>query len=192
MKFLKLLPVIIFAMFASASFAQGLGPDAGAKLPHDLSLMATSGKVESFDSLKGEKGGAIFFVRSVDWCPYCKAQANELNGRAAEFYERGITPILLSYDTPEIQKNFHDAGNFTVPILSDVGSVVIKKFGVLNDSTSPTSRLYGYPHPIVFLVKPDGTIHEKLYVESDTVVNGTSVKDRPEIDVILAAIDAMD
>lgn len=191
MKIFKILPIIIVALMANFANAQGLGPDAGAMLPHDLSLMATSGKVENHSSLTGEKGTAIFFVRSVDWCPFCKKQAMELNDRAADFVKRGVNPIMISYDTPEIQKSFSDQNNFTVPLLSDGGSKVIKEFGVLNDSGSPDSKLYGYPHPIVFIVSPDGVIKDKLYVESDTVVNGTSVKDRPEIDVILAAIDKM-
>ena len=192
MKIFKILPIIIVAVMANMASAQGLGPDKGAMLPHDLSLMATSGKVENHSSLTGEKGTAIFFVRSVDWCPFCKKQAMELNDRAADFVARGVNPVMISYDTPEIQKDFSDQNNFTVPLLSDGGSKVIKEFGVLNDSASPDSRLYGYPHPIVFLVSPDGVIQDKLYVESDTVVNGTSVKDRPEIDTIIAAIDAMD
>ncbi|MCC3860195.1 peroxiredoxin family protein [Pseudemcibacter aquimaris] len=192
MKILKLLPIVIMVLFAQNANAQGLGPDAGAKIPHDLSLMATSGQVENLDSLKSENGIALFFVRSVDWCPYCKTQAKEVNERAQDFLDRGITPVLISYDDPQIQKDFFDKEGFSVPLLADVGSVVIKEFGILNDSTSPESKYYGYPHPIVFLISPDGVIKNKLYVESDTIVNGSSYKERPEIDAILEAIDAMD
>ena len=145
------------------------------------------------DSLKGERGMTIFFVRSFDWCPYCQKQTIDVNGRAAEFRERGMTPIFISYDTPVIQKNFYDRYKFTMPILSDEENDVINAFDVLNaDSISERSPIYGYPHPIVFLISPDGIIRDKLYIENEDSPIGSSYKDRPEVDVILAAIDEMD
>lgn len=192
-KILKVVMGIAAFMVAGSlsAQAQGVGPEPGSKIPHDLSLMATTGKMENLSSLSGDKGIALFFVRSLDWCPFCKTQAKDVNERAAEFVERGVNPVLISYDTPEIQKNFHGEFDFTMTSLSDVGSNAIKAFGVLNDATSPDSPVYGYPHPVVFLISPDGTIKSRLYIESDTIVGGTSVRDRPEIDVILAEVDKM-
>lgn len=192
----KLVLLFYFSFLSTSGYAQnsslGLGPDIGTMIPHDLSLMNTSGKVENFDALKGDKGLAIFFVRSFDWCPYCQKQAIDVNGRASEFRDRGINPIFISYDTPTIQKNFYGRHKFTVPILSDEENVVINTFDVLNaDSISERSPIYGYPHPIVFLVSPDGMIQDKLYIENENSPIGSSYKDRPEIDVILAAIDKM-
>jgi peroxiredoxin len=185
--------ISIFSAYAYAqNSSSGLGPDTGTTIPHDLSLMNTSGKVENFDALKGDNGLAIFFVRSFDWCPYCQQQAIEVNGRASEFRDRSINPIFISYDTATIQKTFFDRHNFTMPILSDAENVVINAFDVLNkDSISERSPLYGYPHPIVFLVGPDGKTQDKLYIENENSPIGSSYKDRPEIDIILAAIDDM-
>ncbi len=187
----KLLIVISVSLFTVSAQAQDLGPAEGTKIPHDLSLMTTAGKVENFDDLKGENGLALFFVRSVDWCPHCKRQAIEVNGRAQEFRDRGINPIFVSYDSPEIQKNFYGANNFTMPFLSDAENEVINAFGVLNsDSISERNPLYGYPHPLVFIVTPDGTIKSKLYVEKEDGTYGSAVRERPEIADILAAIGA--
>ena len=191
----KLLILLTMSLVSATAFAQkgtsSLGPDIGVKIPHDLSFMATSGQIESFDSLKGENGVAIFFTRSFTWCPYCQKQAREVNERAAEFKSRGLIPVFVSYDTPEIQKNFYDKWEFTIPILSDTGLESITAFDVLNEDTSKSSPIYGYPHPIVFIVSPDGIIRSKLYIESETIVNGSSYKERPEIDAILAAIVEM-
>ena len=187
--------MFISSIFSTIGYGQnsspGLGPNIGTTIPHDLSLMNTSGIVENFDTLKGDNGLAIFFVRSFDWCPYCQKQAINVNKRASEFRGRGINPIFISYDTPVIQKTFYDRHSFTVPILSDEKNVVIDAFDVLNtDSISPRSPLYGYPHPIVFLISPDGTIQDKLYIENKNSPVGSSYKDRPEIDVILSRTDA--
>lgn len=192
----KIIILFVFTIFSMSANAQepmsGLGPDTGTAMPHDLSLMNTSGTVDNFDTLKGEKGMVVFFVRSFDWCPYCQRQAIEVNGRASEFRDRGINPVFISYDTAKIQKEFYDRHDFTMPILSDADNEVINAFGVLNaDSISERSPIYGYPHPIVFLISPDGVIQEKLYIENENSPIGSSFKDRPEIDDILSAIDNM-
>ena len=191
----KLFALLVLSLLSIATLAQaqesGLGPDIGTKIPHDLSLMGTSGEMENFDRLKGDKGLAIFFTRSFDWCPFCQTQAKEVNAEAAAFRSRGFNPIFISYDTPEIQKNFTDRWEFTMPLLSDTGLEAIKAFGVLNENTSESSPLYGYPHPIVFLVDTDGVIQSKLYIENEAGTSGSSYRDRPGIDVILKAIDEM-
>lgn len=189
----KILIILSISLFTVATQAQDLGPAEGEKIPHDLSLITTAGKVENFDDLKGENGVALFFVRSFDWCPYCQRQAIEVNGRAQEFRDRGFTPIFLSYDSPEIQKEFYEKNEFTMPILSDDENVVINAFGVLNaDSISERNPLYGYPHPLVFIIDPDGTIQSKLYIEKEDGSFGSNYRERPEIDDILAAIDTLD
>lgn len=188
----KIMILLIFSLVSSVASAQELGPMTGTKIPHDLSMMTTSGKMENYADLSGENGLAIFFVRSFDWCPYCQTQAKDVNSRAADFESRGINPVFISYDTPEIQKNFYDRWQFTVPILSDPQSEVIKAFDILNtDGVSVDSPIFGFPHPIVFIVGTDGTIRDKLYVESETQINGSSYKERPPVDDILAAIDKL-
>lgn len=187
----KILMVVTISLYTFSAQAQDLGPAEGSRIPHDLALMTTAGKVENFDDLKGEKGLALFFVRSFDWCPYCQRQAIEVNGRAQEFRDRGINPVFISYDSPEIQAKFYGENEFTMPILSDAENEVINAFGVLNaDSISERNPLYGYPHPLVFIIDPDGTIKSKLYIEKEDGTFGSNYRERPEIDDILAAIDA--
>tara|TARA_R110002096_G_scaffold416576_3_gene619605 strand:+ start:48329 stop:48922 length:594 start_codon:yes stop_codon:yes gene_type:complete len=192
----KTIVLLILSLISSIAIAQEpkqeLGPMIGAKIPHDLTMMTTNGKIENYKNLSGENGLAIFFVRSFDWCPYCQTQAKDVNARAADFQSRDINPVFISYDTPDIQKNFYDRWQFVVPILSDPQSEVIKAFDILNtDGVSEDSPIFGFPHPIVFIVGTDGTIRDKLYIESETQINGSSYKERPPIDDILAAIDEL-
>lgn len=193
----KIIALLFLSLTGSVSMAQEvkqeLGPNIGTKIPHDLTMMTTNGKLENYSGLSGKNGLAVFFVRSFDWCPYCQTQAKDVNSRASEFKNRGINPVFISYDTPEIQKNFYDRWKFTIPILSDPNSEVIHAFDILNtDGVSKDSPIYGFPHPIVFIVGTDGTIKDKLYIESETKINGSSYKERPPIDAILAAIDMLE
>lgn len=61
---------ILSAFFFSALFAAGTatdrGPAAGAQIPK-FSLRDQTGKLQTFDSVKGPKGAIIVFYRSADW-----------------------------------------------------------------------------------------------------------------------------
>ncbi len=57
----KLFALFAISLFAGTASAQELGPATGTKIPHDLSLMTTAGKIENFDDLKGGKWPRAFF-----------------------------------------------------------------------------------------------------------------------------------
>ena len=55
----------------------------------------------------------------------------------------------------------------TVPMLSDPGSEIIRRFGVLNETIpAHNARDYGIPHPGTFLVDEQGIIRDKFFEES--------------------------
>lgn len=166
-----------------------LGPALGETIPHDLSLATAEGDKKNFDSLTGEKGMALFFIRSVDWCPYCQAQAIEVDGRTEEFQDRGLKVVFLSYDPPEEQQAFIKRRKIKSVLLSDIESEVIKEFGLLNENYEAGSRGYGVPHPAVFIVSNDREVAAKLY-ESDFLSNDKSYRNRPAVDLILETVDA--
>lgn len=165
-----------------------LGPEIGAAIPHDLNIADANGEQKDFGALTGENGMALFFIRSVDWCPYCKAQAIEVDGRAEEFEERGLSVVFLSYDEPMKQQEFIERRNIKSVVLSDTQSEVIKSFGLLNENYERDSRAYGVPHPAVFIVNNDKTVAAKLY-EEDFLTNAKSYRNRPAVDLILDAVD---
>jgi DsbC/DsbD-like thiol-disulfide interchange protein len=60
---------------------------------------------------------------------------------------------------------FGEAQKITFPMLSDKGSVVIRKFGIVNTNVpSDVTRFYGMPFPGQYLLAPDGTVREKLFL----------------------------
>jgi Disulphide bond corrector protein DsbC/AhpC/TSA family len=53
------------------------------------------------------------------------------------------------------------------PLLSDVGSKVIRAFGILNTNVPEDHpMMYGMPWPGEYLIAPDGTVRDKLFLPS--------------------------
>ena len=179
---------LCFPAAADEAVPAELGPAIGATIPHDLSIMSASNVVHSFDTLVGEKGMALFFIRSVDWCPYCQAQAIEVDGRAQEFEDRGLSIVFLSYDPPADQREFIKRRKINSVLLSDQESEIIDAFGLRNEDYEPDSRGHGVPHPVIFIINSDKTIAAKLY-EDDFLSNAKSYRNRPAVDIILDAVD---
>ena len=168
--------------------APDLGPTLGDKIPHDLTVMTALGDETSFQQLTGEKGLVLFFVRSVDWCPFCRAQAVDVNKRIAEFNDRGLNVAFVSYDAPTKQAPFVRKWGFEPALLSDEKIEVIEAFGLRNETHKEGSRFFGIPHPAVFIINNEKGIVGKLY-EEDYISNAKSYRERPAVDVILDVAD---
>lgn len=72
---------------------------------------------------------------------------------------------MITYDSPELQQKFIDAGSITYPFISDVDAETMKALGILNTDYSPGDSAYGIPYPGVFVLDPDGKIVGKIFVE---------------------------
>ena len=59
---------------------------------------------------------------------------------------------------------FARAHQITFPMLSDKGSAVIRRYGILNTNIPPTHMFYGIPFPGEFLVAPDGRVADKVFL----------------------------
>jgi peroxiredoxin len=173
-----------------------LGPQVGERVP-DFSLKDQTGKTWTRQSITGPKGAMLVFVRSADWCPYCKTQLVDLQTGVAELRKRGLGVATISYDPPEILASFAKQHGITYPMLSDAGSATIKKFGLLNpvpewalgpDRDDPavqaevqkyvsvrqaTANMVGMAFPGNFILDPQGRVKsrsfEDFYVERNTV-----------------------
>jgi len=64
-----------------------------------------------------------------------------------------------------VLRRFAETYHVTYPMLSDHGSVVIRKFGILNTNVPPdVTRFYGIPFPGQYLLSPDGTVKDKVFL----------------------------
>ena len=79
---------------------------------------------------------------------------------------KGIRIAAVSFDTVETLKHFAGRADIGFPLLSDPDSVLIKRFGILNESVAKDHRFYGIPNPGEYLVNPDRTVRAKYFEES--------------------------
>jgi Disulphide bond corrector protein DsbC/AhpC/TSA family len=75
-----------------------------------------------------------------------------------------VNVASISYDSREILDRFADQYRITYPMLSDHDSLIIRKFGILNTNVPPGTRFYGIPFPGQYLLTPDGTVRDKLFL----------------------------
>ena len=145
---------------------QKLGPQVGARVP-DFSLPDQHGQTRTLQSLMGPKGLMLVFFRSADWCPYCKTQLAELETRVADLKKNGFGLAAISYDPVPVLADFTTRRHITFPLLSDVGSVLIKRYGILN-TTVPESnqQSYGIPFPGTFMVNPQGVVTSRFFEQA--------------------------
>ena len=79
----------------------------------------------------------------------------------------GINAASITYDSREVLSNFGDAHKIEYPLLSDVGSKVIRAFGILNTNVPEDHKMmYGMPWPGDYLIAPDSAVRDKLFLRS--------------------------
>jgi hypothetical protein len=61
---------------------------------------------------------------------------------------------------------FASAHQITLPLLSDKGSAVIRRYGILNTNIPRTHMFYGIPFPGEYLIAPDGRVTDKVFLPS--------------------------
>ena len=155
--------------------------------------------MRTLESVMGSRGAMLVFVRSADWCPFCRTQLVELQGRVEELRRQGLGLAAISYDSRDILADFARRQGITFALLSDVGSATIKRYGILNTvaedalgpngkdpsvladlriyatAGEPTERLRGIPFPGTFVVDRRGRVtsrfFEDYYWERNTTSN---------------------
>jgi AhpC/TSA family/Disulphide bond corrector protein DsbC len=97
----------------------------------------------------------------------------ELQGRLADIRKAGMGLAAISYDPVPVLADFSVRRGITFSLLSDAGSVTIKRYGLLNTTVDPKNQLYGYPFPGTFVVNRQGVVtarfFEQIYQERNTV-----------------------
>lgn len=121
----------------------------------------------------------------------------ELQSRTKELTDKGLGLAVISYDPPETIAAFSKQRGITFPMLSDVGSVTIKRYGILNtvamelagpnakdpaladdiktyvSVVGPNARMAGIAFPGTFILDRNGRVKsrffEDFYIERNTV-----------------------
>ena len=111
----------------------------------------------------------------------------ELQSRTKELKDKGLGLALISYDAPEIVAAFSKQHGITFPLLSDVGSETIKRYGILNtvamelagpnandpaladdiktyvSVVAPNARMAGIAFPGTFILDRDGRVKSRFF-----------------------------
>ena len=74
--------------------------------------------------------------------------------------------MAISYDSPETLKKFAESCGIRFPLISDAGSAIIKRFGILNEEQEPGTRSYGIPHPGTFIVDRKGVVTARFFEDA--------------------------
>lgn len=164
-----------FAQQSAAPQADMVGPMVGSTAP-ELNVVTSSGDPATLATLAGEKGTAIAFIRSLDWCPYCQKQAIGLEAAKAPLEEAGWSLVALSYDSPDTLAGFAADKGLSYTLVSDEASEAIKAYGLLNEDMKEGSKYYGIPHPAILFIRTDGTVAAILREEG--------YKDRPQVEAV--------
>lgn len=90
----------------------------------------------------------------------------ELQSRYADIQKQGFGLVSILYDSPETLKKFADSRSITFPLVSDPGSAIIKRFGLLNETVDQKTRAWGIPHPGTFIVTPSGVVTARFFEDA--------------------------
>lgn len=149
--------------------AEQPGLKVGVTAPN-FTLQDATGHEVSLKTLVAQGKVALAFVRSADWCPFCRRQLQELQKNLPEITAAGIQLVAISYDSPATNAAAVAKLGVTFPLLSDPGSKVIDAYGIRN--LEAKGRGAGIPHPVLYLLDRQGVIRVKLMRDG--------YRDRPE------------
>jgi hypothetical protein len=90
----------------------------------------------------------------------------ELQSRVAELKAQGLGLAAISYDAPDVLRKFSQSRGITFPLISDPGSAIIKRYGLLNTTVEPGTRNYGIPFPGTLIVDTRGVVRSRFFEEA--------------------------
>lgn len=157
------------------------GPMVGTVIPSDLSSIDQNGKPRNFDDLVGENGMVLVFVRSADWCPFCKRQLKDISTGADDLTALGYSLVSLSYDNLENIQRYAEENQPNFTMLSDTESEVIDAFQIRNEKYGSKHFANGVPHPMIFVIGNDKIVQKKFAEEG--------YRNRPPVSLVTAFLD---
>jgi len=87
----------------------------------------------------------------------------ELDKELDALRERGLGVAALSYDSVAILEEFSKRKRIRYPLLSDPGSSIIRRFGLLNPDFPEGDPAHGVPWPGSLVIDAHGLVQAKLF-----------------------------
>lgn len=168
--------VLALLLLSSLGVAEQPGLKIGESAP-DFRLASSTGGSVALKSALADGPVALVFVRSADWCPFCRRQLTDLQAALKDIETAGLRLIAVSYDAPSTGAAAAKKLGLTYPLLSDPDSKVITAYGILNHEAMGKGA--GIAHPVAFILDRQGVIRAKLMRDD--------YRDRPESTELIAA-----
>jgi hypothetical protein len=87
----------------------------------------------------------------------------QLQDRLRDIRAKGLGLAAISYDPPDTLKRFAERYRIEFPLLSDKGSAIIRRYGLLNETIAKDSSTFGVPHPGTFIVDRGGKVTSRFF-----------------------------
>ena len=163
-----------------ASFALEAAAGAGAVAP-DFRLPGVKGDLVSLTDLLQQGPVVVAFYRG-GWCPYCNIQLRAYQAAMPEMTALGARLVAISPQLPEQSFSTAQADELTFEVVSDVGNVAARRFGLVyalpeelraalrsNNKALPGingDESWELPVPATYVIAQDGRI-ALAYIEVD-------------------------
>src|SRR3954454_13248950 len=96
----------------------------------DFVLPDTHGHVLALKTLLDRGPVVISFYRG-SWCPFCNLELRGLQRVLPEIAQMGASLVAISPQLPDSSLSTEEKNQLTFPVLSDVGNIVAKRFGIV-------------------------------------------------------------
>jgi len=160
---LMLAPALVGAPQAFADEARPIGPANGADVSAIIAGVDQAGEARTFDDLTGDAGLVVFFNRSLDWCPFCRVQAVEIEAAFDDFHARGYGVVIVTSDSQEILARYGLRHETRTTLLSDPEAVLVRALDLLDPAFPEGHRHHGLPYPATLILDADGALQDLLF-----------------------------
>ena len=104
----------------------------------DFSLPDAHGQMVALKTLLDRGPVVISFYRG-GWCPFCNLELRGLQRVLPEIVQMGASLVAISPQLPDNSLSTQEKNQLTFPVLSDVGNIEAKRFGIV--FTPPTALI---------------------------------------------------
>jgi peroxiredoxin len=120
------------------------------------------------------KGSAVVSFYRGGWCPYCNLELRALQSALPEIRRLGAELVAISPQTPDESLSTAEKNNLAFAVLSDIGSLTAKAYGIAFDLAEELRPIYSreghalpdkngdnswvLPIPATYVIDKDGII----------------------------------
>jgi peroxiredoxin len=138
------------------------GPSLGERFP-DATLRNQRNELVKLHEARAGRRALIVFQRSARWCAFCRTQLVEMQRGLTDFEAAGIWVVAISNDPVGDLAQFCDEHDIEFTFLSDAGSDLIRRLGILNTLIEPDEAIHGIPFPGTYLLDEAGVVVGKYF-----------------------------